>query len=65
MKAAEWSSRLVECRGLYITDIALNYLEEIVATLVRITQHREESYIIDERRRILEDHPVIHPGDKG
>ena len=38
----------LECTDLYITDIAVNYLKEIVAALVRITQHWEENYIFEE-----------------
>ena len=38
----------LECRDLYITDIAVSYLKEIVVALVRITQHWQEKYIFEE-----------------
>ena len=38
----------LECKDLYITDIAVEYLKEIVVALVRITQHWEEKYIFEE-----------------
>ena len=38
----------LDCTDLYITDIAVQYLKEIVVALVRITQHWEEKYIFEE-----------------